>query len=96
MFLGWVSAVGQGETKKDAYTSDTICFLSLSLILSKFNSFRAKIYVTVSDNDEVENEVALTSPSAFRRTFRIMPKEPLPITSSESYWSRKDDIRWWV
>ena len=27
-----------------AYTSDTICFLSLSLILSKFNSFRAKIY----------------------------------------------------
>jgi len=96
MFLGRVSAVGQGETRKDAYTSDTICFRSLSLILSKFNSFRAKIYATVSDNDEVENEVALTSPSVFRRTLRIIPKEPLPITSSGSYWSRKDDIGWWV
>ena len=33
-----------------------------------------------------------TIPSVFRLTLRMMPKEPFPMMSSESYWSRNEDI----
>ena len=51
----------------------------------------------MSDKGEVKiyeiNVVAVgrTTPSDFRRTLRIIPKEPFPMTSNGSYASRKDD-----
>lgn len=56
------------------------------------------LYVQISDqldaNRTRDNYVAqtkLTKPSDFRLTLRMIPKEPLPIMSKDSYKARKED-----
>jgi len=38
----------------------------------------------------LSGKAALTNPSVFRLTLRMIPNEPFPMTSSGSYWSRKE------
>lgn len=40
----------------------------------------------------MQHERDLTTPSDFRRTFRMIPKDPVPIMSRGSYRLRKDDM----
>ena len=67
------------------HTSATISFLSRSVILSKLSSLRANI--CEKDRKPGNTKVpqrARTKPSVFRRTLRIIPKEPFPMTSRGS------------
>jgi hypothetical protein len=71
------------------HTSATICFLSRSLILSKLSSLRANICKKDHEPGHTKvQQIARTKPSVFRRTLRIIPKEPVPMTSSGSWLSR--------
>jgi len=67
------------------HTSATICFLSRSVIFSKLSSLRANICEKdrKPGNTKVP-QIARTKPSVFRRTLRIIPKEPFPMTSRGS------------
>lgn len=70
-------------------------FLSCSIILSKFSSLCANIWKSSCFSSAPGNggiSSKLTIPSDFLQTFRVMPKEPFPIASSDSYGSRNEEV----